>query len=243
MGGAFPSTAEELKKLPGVGAYTAGAVASIAFGECVPALDGNQARVLARVLAWEKTLTRPDELAAEAEKHMPCTRPGDYNQALMDLGALVCTPVRPKCDACPVASLCRARAEGDPMDYPRKRPPVSRREVELTVHLVRAPGGILVRQRPRAGLLGGLWEFPNSEGDARFPDARFIGALPQAKHVFTHLVWRMQGALYRIESVPEGLRAVDLRALDALAMPSAFRVYRDIAREILAKEEKEAAES
>ena len=110
MGGVFPSCAEELKKLPGIGPYAANAIASIAYGEPVPALDGNQARVLSRVLAWEEAIKTPFDLLKPASALMNRSRPGDYNQALMDLGAMVCAPKSPTCGECPVAAHCRARA-------------------------------------------------------------------------------------------------------------------------------------
>ncbi|MBQ3305268.1 MAG: A/G-specific adenine glycosylase, partial [Clostridia bacterium] len=110
LGGAFPDSAEGLRRLPGIGPYVANAIASIAYGEPVPALDGNQARVLSRVLAWEEIVRTPFDLLSPATALMDRVRPGDYNQALMDLGAAVCTPKSPKCDACPVAGHCRAFA-------------------------------------------------------------------------------------------------------------------------------------
>ena len=110
--GEFPQSAKELQTLPGVGAYTAAAVASIAFDEAAPALDGNQARVLSRLLAFEETVDTPQRLRKPAEALIDRERPGDYNQALMDLGSGICTPRAPKCETCPVAAFCAARAEG-----------------------------------------------------------------------------------------------------------------------------------
>ena len=123
--GEFPQSAKELQTLPGVGAYTAAAVASIAFHEAAPALDGNQARVLSRLLAFEETLDTPQRLRKPAEALIDRERPGDYNQALTDLGSGICTPRAPKCEKCPIKAFCAARAEGDAEGYPRLPRPSS----------------------------------------------------------------------------------------------------------------------
>ena len=230
--GEFPQSAKELQTLPGVGAYTAAAVASIAFDEAAPALDGNQARVLARLLAFEGTVDTPQKLRRAAAALIDRERPGDYNQALMDLGSGICTPRAPKCEICPVAAFCAARAGGDAESYPRLPPPIARREVEVTVVLAYLNGRVLVRRRPSRGLLAGLWEFPSfSEGtlaDA-LPGARATGELTRARHVFTHLVWNMRGLRAEVETLPEGMRAVDAEGIRALPFPTALRVYRQIA--------------
>ena len=241
--GGFPQSAKEWQKLPGVGAYTAAAVASIAFDEAAPALDGNQARVLARLLAFEETVDTPQRLRAQAEALIDRERPGDYNQALMDLGSGVCTPRAPKCGLCPVAAFCAARAGGDAESYPHLPPPIARREVEVTVVLAYLGGRVLVRRRPSKGLLAGLWEFPNfSEGTLAeaLPGARATGELARSRHVFTHLVWNMRGLRAEAEALPEGMRAVDADELRALPFPTALRVYRQIAmRELGGEAEKD----
>ena len=230
--GEFPQSAKELQTLPGVGAYTAAAVASIAFDEAAPALDGNQARVLARLLAFEGTVDTPQKLRRAAAALIDRERPGDYNQALMDLGSGICTPRAPKCETCPVAAFCAARAGGDAESYPRLPPPIARRDVEVTVVLAYLNGRVLVRRRSSRGLLAGLWEFPSfSEGtlaDA-LPGARATGELTRARHVFTHLVWNMRGLRAEVETLPEGMRAVDAEGIRALPFPTALRVYRQIA--------------
>ena len=234
--GGFPQSAKELEKLPGVGAYTAAAGASIAFGEAAPALDGNQARVLSRLLAFEDTIDTPQRLRTQAEALIDRERPGDYNQALMDLGSRICTPRAPKCETCPVAASCAARAGGDAEGYPRLPPPIVRREVEVTVVLAYLGGRVLVRRRPSKGLLASLWEFPNfTEGmlEEVLPGARMTGELPRARHVFTHLIWNMRGLRAEAEALPEGIRAVDAEGLRALPFPTALRVYRQIALEEL----------
>ena len=230
--GKFPQSAKELQKLPGVGAYTAAAVASIAFGEAEPALDGNQARVLSRLLAFDETVDTPQRLRKPAEALIDRERPGDYNQALMDLGSGICTPRAPKCEKCPVIAFCAARAEGDAEGYPRLPPPIVKREVDVTVALAYLHGRVLVRRRPSKGLLAGLWEFPNfTQGtlEDALPRARVTGTLPCARHVFTHIVWNMRGVRAEMDALPEGMRAVDAEELKALPFPTALRVYRQIA--------------
>ena len=246
MGGRFPATAEALRRLPGVGPYAANAIASIAWGEPVPALDGNQARVLSRELAWEDVLNTPFDLADPAAVLMDRQRPGDYNQALMDLGAAICTPKAPRCDQCPVAAHCRARAEDAAMDFPRKRAPAAKKQQDRTILLVMLNGRLLVRRRPK-GLLGGLYEFAALEGhfdedglraalaEAGFAGIRIDRRLPDAKHVFTHIVWRMQGWLAECGGVPEGYSPVDAAQLEALPFPSALRTYWEIAKEAVSR--------
>ncbi|HEY7724423.1 MAG TPA: A/G-specific adenine glycosylase [Anaeromyxobacteraceae bacterium] len=162
--GGLPPSLEALRELPGFGPYTAGAVASIAFGIRAPAVDGNAARVLARLFLVE---ARPGErpgrnLASLAAALVPPDRPGDWNQALMDLGAGPCGRA-PRCGRCPVASLCRARAEGRQKEVPapRSRPPG--RRLLLACGAVLRGGRLLVARRRGDGLLGGLWELPSAE--------------------------------------------------------------------------------
>ena len=243
MGGRFPETSAGLRSLPGVGPYAANAIASIAFGECAPALDGNQARVLSRVLAHETPLKTPFDLLESASELISRQRPGDYNQALMDLGASICTPKTPDCGNCPIAAFCRASASGDPESFPRKQPPIAKREVELTIVLAVCGKGLYVRRRPAKGLLGGMYEFAALEGhpseqeisgqlaQAGFVRPVLLRMLPPAKHVFTHLIWRMQGALVQVDAAPEGFHWTD--DLSAFAIPTALRTYREIAGELL----------
>lgn len=244
MGGAFPATAEGLRRLPGIGPYAANAIASIAYGEPVPALDGNQARVLSRVLAWEDVIRTPFDLLSPALELMNRDRPGDYNQALMDLGAGVCTPRTPGCENCPVAGHCSAFGDAAALDYPHKPAPTLKKQQEWTILLMLVNGSLLVRRRPK-GLLGGLYEFVTVDG--RFDDpaaladalkgqgfdgVRLTRPLPASKHVFTHLVWNMHGWLAQCDNVPEGYAAVDPLQLKTLPFPSALRAYREIAEEL-----------
>ena len=244
-GGRFPQSVEGLEALPGIGPYAARAIASIAYGLAVPALDGNQMRVLSRCFAVERVLKTPFDLEAEALSCLSADRPGDYNQALMDLGAGICTPKRPKCLICPLAPACRACAEGEPERYPLRPAPVPKREEARTVLLIEAPGGMCIRRRDGERLLGGLYEFPSVQGwltpeqvHAWLPEAGFgaateISPLPPAKHVFTHMIWRMQGWHLRVQCAPAELLQADAEALRGHAFPSALKLYREIALEML----------
>lgn len=162
-GGRFPTSYEEALRLPGVGAYTAGAVLSIAYGRRLPAVDANARRVLARVLietdasAASRRRVREAAQAAVSDDH-----PGEHNQALMELGSLVCLPTRPRCEECCLADVCGARRAGRQEALPVAR----RRETRpgrVALGLVRRRGRLLIAQRPLAGIWGGLWEFPNLE--------------------------------------------------------------------------------
>ncbi len=161
-GGELPSDPEALRALPGFGEYTVGAVASIAFGHRLPAVDGNVRRVLARV--FDQATPAPAWLRRTAAALVPAERPGDYNQALMELGATVCLPRSPRCDACPLATLCLARTRGTVAGRParRRRAPVP--SVELATAVVGDEDGrLLLVRAPEGGLLGGLWGFPAAE--------------------------------------------------------------------------------
>ena len=245
VGGAFPDTVEGLQALSGIGPYAARAIASIAFGICAPALDGNQMRVLSRVLGVDRVLKTPFDLESEAQAEMSVERPGDYNQALMDLGARVCKPKNPRCGDCPLAYRCAAHAEGDPERYPMRPAPVPKREENRTILLIQSPQGFAIRKRPDTGLLAGLYEFPSLDGfadeaglHAMFPEAERIRLLSDAKHVFTHRIWRMRGAhiVLRNEVPYENTFYADADAIRARAFPSALRVYREIALDILETE-------
>jgi A/G-specific adenine glycosylase len=165
-GGRLPRTIDELQKLPGVGTYTAGAIASLAFGADEPAVDGNAVRVLSRLFNVKDPPTsgkgnrRFWELA---KKHLPIGQAADYNQALMDLGATVCTAKNPKCDVCPVAQYCKGRKLGVQEKLPVKLKPAEMPLREFAAAVIRTDRRILIVRRPTSGLLGGMWEFPNIE--------------------------------------------------------------------------------
>jgi A/G-specific adenine glycosylase len=163
--GALPEDAEELEKLPGIGPYTAGAIASIAFGAAVPAVDGNVRRVLSRVAdVGDPSL---DTLRRWAGELVDPSNPGEFNQALMELGSLVCLPRNPACAECPVSTLCAARKTGTQLFRPtpprRRRPPQFHEAVAVLIRHEGDEARALLRRRPVTGLLGGMWEFPSVE--------------------------------------------------------------------------------
>ena len=218
-GGQLPADYDALRELPGIGDYTAGAIASISFGLPVPAVDGNVLRVFARLYDDARLITDPavkKAFTARVMEHQPPEQAGDYNQALMELGALVCVPNgAPLCAACPLHGLCKARAAGTAPTLPRKAAPKARKVAPVTVALVESRGNFLIRQRPEKGLLAGLWEPLLWEGEALTPgelhekltamglvcEAEAIAPLPAAKHIFSHIEWRM--TQYAVPAPPQ----------------------------------------
>jgi A/G-specific adenine glycosylase len=208
-GAALPKDPEALRSLPGVGRYTAGAVASIAFDRPEPIVDGNVARVLARLFAIETEIGSSDataQLWSLAARLADGPEPGHLNQALMELGATLCTPRAPRCVACPVKRSCRAERSGDPEGLPRKRPKARPRPVQAVAGWLARRGALLVVQRPANGLLGGLWELPGGDLAAGEPPGAAIirvlrervglavsdaTALGSVEHTFTHLALRL----------------------------------------------------
>jgi A/G-specific adenine glycosylase len=170
-GGSIPGSVEELKKLPGIGEYIAAAIASIAFGVDVAALDGNIKRVYARCLDLDSPLGTPEtenQLKAFAGQQLPPGKAGDLNQALMDLGAMVCIPGKPKCDVCPLTSECVAYQRGTQLIRPVKKIKPKVPHYTVTAAVIVQDSLVLIAQRPANGLLGNLWEFPGGkvqEGD------------------------------------------------------------------------------
>jgi A/G-specific adenine glycosylase len=240
--GEFPSTEEELRELPGVGAYTAGAVAAIAFGARAAAVDGNVERVIARLFAIEEKFPAAKlQVRSYAEGLVPASRSGDFAQAMMDLGATICTPARPACAICPWLSPCRARAGGDPSGFPRRLPKrAGRLRRGAAFVLTNANGELLVRSRPPKGLLGGMTEVPTTEWTHDFDAGEALSQAPRLKHarpkwqrlsgsvrhVFTH--FPLELVIYRAEVAaiaiaPFGTRWVALAGLGNEALPSLMR--------------------
>lgn len=233
----FPDTAEALGKLPGIGRYTAGAIASIAFGRAAPAVDGNVVRVLSRILEdrEEQDVLRVRYFAELAPAY-PEERCGDFTQSLMELGATVCLPASPRCLLCPVRDLCAVRGDA----LPAKRAKPERRETDMTVFLFAGEKGIWLCRR-ESGVLAGMMQFYNEERAMTPPEAeaylRGAGlqrfALRKAgghRHVFTHLVWHMQAYAVQTEedlSALPGLhslrRFAKKEAEESISLPSAFR--------------------
>ena len=248
-GGVIPRDTASLLKLSGVGEYTAGAIASIAFDQPVPAVDGNVIRVVSRLMGLRENVAIPSvkrEITRLAASLVDEARPGDHNQAMMDLGATICVPGTPDCAACPVREHCVAWADGDPEELPvlpRKNPP---KEIKYDVLLILSGDRVLMRQRTET-LLEGMWVFPMLEGHA---DAKDIAAavkrrlglpvacvesLGDARHVFTHQVWQMKLHLLRTEAekAPAGYAFVTAEDMAALAIPTAVAKAKKAAKEAL----------
>lgn len=253
-GGRFPEDVKELLKLPGIGDYTAGAIASIAFGKAVPAVDGNVLRVAARTAGIHEDIMDPGvrkRFRMMMEQAMSRERPGEYNQALMDLGATVCLPNgAPECGRCPLSGLCEAERLGLQGALPVRAKKAGRRREELTVYLLWRDGTIALRKRPERGLLAGLWEFPHvpgvlgEEGAGR--PLEEWGLVPlewrkkiTAKHIFTHVEWHMTGYLLTVRGDCGSFTWADRGALEELAVPSAFGKYLEAALEALGCQEGE----
>lgn len=210
-GGELPASYEELMKLPGIGSYTAGAIASIAFHIKVPAVDGNVLRVISRIMAQTDDISLPavkKKMEEDLTAIMPEDFPGDFNQALMELGATVCLPNgAPKCGECPVNGLCRALAENRVNEIPVKKKKKERRLEEKTVFiLIDQRGCMALQKRPDSGLLAGMWELPSLEGSLSKEQAcaalerqgivltgNGLTEAGHAKHIFSHVEWHMTG--------------------------------------------------
>jgi len=250
-GGKFPESEDELRKLPGIGGYTAAAIAAIAFGARATPVDGNIERVVARLFAVTTPLPEAKaEIAPLAEGLTPRTRPGDFAQAMMDLGATICTPRRPACGLCPVRGDCRGFAEGlaETLPYRQEKPERPTRRGAAFVAL-RSDGAVLLRQRPPQGLLGGMLETPGSpwaEGGLNGKSLEYAPVkagwrkLPGlVTHTFTHFhleltVYRAEVGLKarpKREADPERCGFVARRDLARAALPSVMRKVLDHAFE------------
>ena len=227
--GQMPADFDAILELPGVGSYTAGAIASIAFGLSYPAVDGNVLRVLSRIeKSYDDILKQSVKRRFEQEVKavIPADRAGDFSQSLIELGAIVCVPNgAPKCGECPLAALCQAHRDGVETELPKKTPPKSRRIQDKTVLVLVSDNQAALRKRPAKGLLAGLYELPNLEGHLK-PDQVLdyvkeaglspirIQELPAAKHIFSHIEWHMAGYVVKVEEpeIPAGQTAATAQA-------------------------------
>ena len=238
FGGELPASVEELKKLPGIGDYTAGAIASIAFALPEPAVDGNVLRVVARLLADGRDVLGPAVRRDAAALLRACYPSGEtaalVTEGLMELGETLCLPnAAPRCRDCPLRELCRARAEGEPERYPLRGAPKERRVEKRTVLLLRRGEKAALRRRPDRGLLAGLWEFPSLEGfrseeelRALFPDALSITPCGEARHLFTHVEWRMRGFCVALRrELPDYVWESPAVIRADYSVPTALKVY------------------
>ncbi len=243
--GEFPCTYEEIRGLTGIGNYTAGAIASFAFGIPKPAVDGNVLRVISRLTANDEDIMKAsvrERVEHELEDLIPNDAASDFNQGLIELGAIVCVPNgAPKCEECPLSHLCKAHQSGNELDYPVKSKAKERRVEKKTVFLFQDGEHIAIRKRPAKGLLAGLYELPNIEGELSEEEAiaysKAIGLAPlriqplgEGKHIFSHVEWHMTGYKIRVDELEktnaEGMMFVHPEEIQkSFPIPAAFETY------------------
>lgn len=239
-GGVLPQTYEEILKLPGIGAYTAGAICSIAFNQPIPAVDGNVLRVICRITNDDTPIDLPaykKEISQELAKIYPAAA-GDFTQALMELGATVCGPNRaPDCENCPCKGFCLGYQQKTAVDLPKKLPKRGRRIEEKTVFILTCSGKYALEKRADAGLLAGLWQLPNVPGKLEVQQVidqvekfnlkpREILRQVERKHIFTHIEWNMRGVYVEVEDCGgEFLWLSETEIQDQAALPTAFRLF------------------
>ena len=242
-GGKMPEDYDKLMELTGVGSYTAGAIASIAFGKPVPAVDGNVLRILSRLWADDRDIMDikvKKAIEEELRAVIPRERPGDFNQALMELGATVCVPNgSPKCGQCPWKEICQAKRQGNASEYPKKRAKKARSIEKKTVLLIQYEQRIALNKRPSEGLLAGMYEFPSIEGHQEEKKViaylKQLGVMPlricrlePAKHIFTHKEWHMTGYYIRVDDLTgmgEYVFVDPAEIKNKYPVPSAYAAY------------------
>ncbi|MBQ7689477.1 MAG: A/G-specific adenine glycosylase [Clostridia bacterium] len=248
FGGVFPQTYDEIRLLPGIGPYTAGAVASICFGLPTPAVDGNVLRVYSRLTAWGENVDTQKAKNEATQALRPLYKKnlcGTLTQSLMELGACVCVPNGvPKCEACPLAAYCKANAAGTQIDFPVRGEKKKRKIIYKTVLVLRCGDCVAIQKRPASGLLAGLWEFPNFDAEtaeaaadlekaAAFAAALGVKPLDLVSrasytHIFTHVEWRMTAFYFVCAAMPDTLHWPTEEELSkTYALPSAFRPFAD----------------
>lgn len=233
-GGRFPDTREGLLALPGIGPYTAAAIASIAHDAPETVVDGNVERVVARLFAVQTPLpAAKPELTRLAATLTPRQRPGDYAQAMMDLGATVCAPRNPACILCPVAGDCDARAQGIAADLPRRAPKTPKPQRTGIAWVARSGDAVLLEQRPAKGLLGGVLAFPSTGWDGREmppPGPAEWRDIGEVRHVFTHFNLSLTVMAGELTGPPMRGHPVPLRDFDRSALPGLMRKVWDLFR-------------
>lgn len=242
-GGVFPRSYEEIIRLPGIGAYTAGAICSIAYDLPTPAVDGNVLRVLSRLQNDPSPIDLPetkkavtDILAAIYPKEA-----GAFTQALMELGATVCGPNRaPDCENCPCGSICQAYKAGTAEKLPVKSPKKEKKQEDRTVFIFRCDEHYALEKRPGKGLLAGLWQFPNLSGKLdtmqALEAAQAMGLHPrevlrevERKHIFTHIQWNMKGIYMEVSELSDNFQWFTAEEINShTALPTAFKQFWDI---------------
>ena len=242
-GGKFPQTHNEIIGLPGIGAYTAGAICSIAYDLPTPAVDGNVLRVMSRLRNDPSPIDLPETkksvTAALAEIYP--AEAGMFTQALMELGATVCGPNKaPDCENCPCRSICLGYREGTARQLPVKAPKKEKRQEDRTVFIFRCDGRYALEKRPPKGLLAGLWQFPNISGKLEIPQAletaesmrlhpREILREVERKHIFTHIQWNMKGIYLEVAEPAGDFRWFTAEEINSqAALPTAFKQFWDL---------------
>ena len=238
--GIFPKTHTEILKLPGIGAYTAGAVCSIAYDLPTPAVDGNVLRVISRLRNNPTPIDLPEtkKTVTQALAEIYPKEAGDFTQALMELGATLCGPNRaPACEQCPCKEICLAYQVGTASQLPVKAPKKEKRQENRTVFILCCDGRYALQKRPEKGLLAGLWQFPNVSGHLELETAleqlRKMGLQPKAlyrevhrKHIFTHIIWNMKGIYLEVADTGGGFRWFSKEEINTqAALPTAFRLF------------------
>ena len=249
--GVMPASYDALLSLKGIGNYTAGAIASIAYKIPVPAVDGNVLRVITRITEYDGDIMKQSvkrRIEEQPKKIMPKEFPGDFNQALMELGAVVCVPNGdPRCEVCPISFFCGARMHGTADNFPVKAQKKERKLENRTVLVIQDGEKTAIRRRPSKGLLAGLYELPNVKGCLSQDEVLkllremnleplHIEPLQDAKHIFSHIEWRMTAYRIRVSSLEDNnqknLIFVDRKQSDRqYAIPSAFSAYTKYIRE------------
>lgn len=236
----LPNTKEELLKLPGIGDYTAGAILSIAYGIPSIAIDGNVYRVLGRYYAISESISKKSTYTIYSnylESLLPEYKAGDFTQSFMDLGSQICLPKNPNCASCPLKNSCKARKENKMEAFPVKEKPKEKRVEERTVFILTCNDRIAINKRKEDGLLASLYEFPNSLSTPSIMDIEnalyeqnipynYVEEIGTAKHIFSHVIWYMQG--YKIEltsPLKEYLWVSKKDLIEKYSLPSAFSYY------------------
>ena len=239
-GGNFPRTYDEIRALPGIGPYTAGAIASICYDLPTPAVDGNVLRLISRICNEATPIDAPvykKEVQSRLAEIYP-QRAGDFTQALMELGATLCGPNRaPQCNLCPCQSFCKAHHRGTAAQLPVKSPKKAKKQEEKTVFILSCGDAYALKKRPDTGLLAGLWEFPNVPGKLDMKAAvrkveknglkvKEVIRQVEKKHIFTHIEWHMSGIYMEVKEQTEGFAWMSGEQINAeAALPTAFRQF------------------
>lgn len=249
FGGQFPYKQEDIESLKGIGSYTSGAIASIAYNAAVPAVDGNVLRIYMRVTGQEDDIAKAKTkkmVEQDIQAWIPQENAGDFTQALMDLGATICVPKgEVKCMKCPLSSACVALKDGRIDELPVKVKTLHRKIEARTVFLYERDHKVLIEKRPTTGLLASMYEFPNVKGHLEMNQARQeirqrgisaikITPIGSTKHIFSHLEWRMEGYLVKVDELELPSKAfkegqfVSVEELDKIySVPTAFSYYRE----------------